>query len=90
MNVKKRDEHDISLEHVNTFCNLDTKITNRDLKNYMNAKHRYLASKTDNSLEAFEMWRYRKIIKIKWVARVRNTEILCSVKETNIIFNHSK
>jgi len=32
--------------------------------------------KAMNKLEAFEMWIYRKILKIPWTARMRNEDVL--------------
>jgi hypothetical protein len=34
-----------------------------------------------NNLVAFEMWCYRKILKIKWAERVTNEAVLTRVKE---------
>ena len=39
-----------------------------------------------NKLEAFEMWTYRRILRISWVSRVRNEDVLyCMHKETEIL-----
>ena len=29
-----------------------------------------------NKLEAFEMWLYRRILKVLWTARIKNEEVL--------------
>lgn len=45
-----------------------------------------LNNKDMKRLEAFEMWAYRRILKVAWTEKVRNTEILVRVqKNTEII-----
>ena len=37
-------------------------------------------------LEAFEMWCYRKLLKISWVDKVTNEEVLNLVKEKRSLY----
>ncbi|XP_073824763.1 FERM domain containing isoform X3 [Musca autumnalis] len=41
-------------------------------------------------LEAFEMWIYRRILKIPWIAHVSNDEVLRRLNKTRELFDHIK
>lgn len=41
-----------------------------------------------NRLDAFELWCYRRMLKMKWMDTVSNTEILIRVKEEKTIIKH--
>lgn len=43
-----------------------------------------------NKLEAFEMWLYRRILKIPWTAKVTNVDVLASVNKERELFNTIK
>ena len=43
-----------------------------------------------NRLEAFEMWIYRRLLKISWTDRISNEEVLRRVEQTRTLFTTVK
>lgn len=41
-------------------------------------------------LEAFEMWCYRKMLRIKWIDRITNEAVLNRIKEKKILWHTIK
>jgi hypothetical protein len=41
-------------------------------------------------LEAFEMWCYRKMLRIKWIDRITNEAVLNRIKEKKILWHTVK
>ena len=41
----------------------------------------------EKKLEAFEMWVYRRMLKISWIDRLRNTDVLARMgKELEVLY----
>ena len=73
--------------------NLDIEIKKRFLKAYLWSVALYdseswtLGKDDKRNSEAFEMWCYRKMMKISWTDRVTNEEVLNQVKAKRTIWN---
>ncbi|CAH1285836.1 unnamed protein product [Diabrotica balteata] len=82
------------IERVKQYCYLVT-IINEQWSNLQKKKCRIgkartawtLTDTTIKKLEAFEMWLYRRMLRISWTARITNKEVLGKIKkEPEIVF----
>lgn len=81
------------------FCNRDISIQlrTRMLKCYVFSTLLYgaeawtLKQKNIKNIESFEMWCYRRILKISWMDRVTNEEVICRINnEPEVLLNIKK
>ena len=49
---------------------------------------RTIETRGGKSREASEVWCYRRMLKINWVARITNEKVLDKIKEKRMLWNH--
>lgn len=82
----------------NTLCNncLDLNLRIRMMKCYVwsvllyNCENWTLKANTIKRLEAFEMWTYRRMLKIPWTTKTRNEDVIRRLGSTQELVKHIK
>lgn len=94
--IEQAREAFFKLKRVFTCSDFDLDLRLRFLKCYVWSVLLYgmegwtLKVNTINKLEAFEMWLYRRILKIPWTARITNEDVLASVNKERELFTTIK
>ncbi|KAF0750315.1 Uncharacterized protein FWK35_00037690, partial [Aphis craccivora] len=80
-------------KHLLTTNSMDLEVRKRFLKIYIWSIALYgcetwtISAIEKRKLEAFEMWCYRKMLRIKWIDRITNEAVLIRIKEKKILWH---
>lgn len=83
-------------KHLLTTNSMDLEVRKRFLKIYIWSIALYgcetwtISATEKRKLEAFEMWCYRKMLRIKWIDRITNEAVLIRIKEKEILWHTVK